>query len=66
MAWGCSRGLEWLLEVFMAKTWRDKELSPQLLKVQTNQCGKNAKSIVNPYEQGVLTSFLGLDSLELI
>jgi hypothetical protein len=27
---------------------------------------ENAKSIANPYEQGVLTSFLGLDSLELI
>jgi hypothetical protein len=27
---------------------------------------KNAKSIANPHEQGVLTSFLGLDSLELI
>jgi hypothetical protein len=27
---------------------------------------ENAKSIVNPYEQGALTSVLGLDSLELI
>jgi hypothetical protein len=32
----------------MAKTQRDKELSPQLLKVPTNQGGKNAKSIANP------------------
>jgi hypothetical protein len=27
---------------------------------------KNAKSIANPHEQGVLTGVLGLDSLELI
>jgi hypothetical protein len=27
---------------------------------------KKCKSIANPYEQGVLTSVLGLDSLELI
>jgi hypothetical protein len=50
----------------MAKTWRDKELSPWLLNVQTNQGGKNAKSIAIPHELGVLTRVLGLDSLELI
>jgi hypothetical protein len=44
MARGCSQGLEWLLEVFMAKTRRDKELSPQLLEVQTNQGGKMLKA----------------------
>jgi hypothetical protein len=32
----------------------------KLIKVE------NAKSIANPYEQGVLTSFLGLDSLKVI
>jgi hypothetical protein len=44
MASGCSQDLELLLEVFMAKTWRDKELSPQLLKVQTKQGGEMLKA----------------------
>jgi hypothetical protein len=44
MAWGWSQGLEWLLEVFMAKTWCDKDLSPWLLHVQTNQGGKMLKA----------------------
>jgi hypothetical protein len=44
----------------MTKSYHLNYLRFKLIKVE------NAKSLANPHEQGSLTSFLGLDSLELI
>jgi hypothetical protein len=44
----------------VTKSYHLNYLRFKLIKVE------NAKSISNPHEQGVLTSFLGLESLELI
>jgi hypothetical protein len=41
MAWGCSQGLEWLLEVFMAKTWGRRGELCELLRLE--QCKDKAQ-----------------------
>jgi hypothetical protein len=51
--------------MFMVKPCQDLKREPELLKATPKQ-GKNGIAMVITHEQGVLTSFLRLGSLEQI
>ncbi len=51
--------------MFMVKPFQDLKRELGLLKATPKQ-GRNGISMVITHEEGVLTSFQGLDSLELI